>query len=374
MESNDNKFKCLVGIETDKGRLRLRLPRSLYGGKQKYIALSLIDNEQNRRVAEIKQRQAELDILADHFDHTWQKYRVINHLNLITPDVSFYDLWERFCQYKEPRLAKATRSKYASATALLKAYGKGISSEDDVLLYVGFERRRGNKERTIKDRLSLLKACGNWGVKRKLIQSNPFDEALALVTAEPLEEPDPFHKEEVRAILAGFESDHYYKPYVGFVKFLFFTGARISEVIGLRWGRVKEDFSVITFMESLTRGDRRSTKTGEVRLFPCSGKIVELLREIKPEGCGRDDLVFPSPEGLAIDDHNFSQRAWKKVLEKAGVRHRVPYNCRHTFISHCVSQKMDLKKIATLAGNSPEVILERYLGNVEDIEVPDLYF
>ncbi|HEY9640860.1 MAG TPA: hypothetical protein V6C57_10270, partial [Coleofasciculaceae cyanobacterium] len=109
----------------------------------------------------------------------------------------------------------------------------------------GFERQKGNKERTIKDRLSLLKAAGNWGTKRKLIQSNPFADSLELVKAEPLDEPDPFHKEEVQSIIQAFESDRYYSHYTNFVKFLFFTGARISEVVGLRWGHIKPDLSMI---------------------------------------------------------------------------------------------------------------------------------
>ncbi|HEY9640861.1 MAG TPA: hypothetical protein V6C57_10275 [Coleofasciculaceae cyanobacterium] len=132
-----SRSKSLVGIESDRGKLRLRLPRSLYKGKQKYIALGLSDNEDNRRVAEIKQRQAELDILADNFYHTWNKYRVINHLVVAKPEMQFSKLWERFCSYKEPSLATATKSKYASVTALLKAYGKPIYSEEDVMLYVG---------------------------------------------------------------------------------------------------------------------------------------------------------------------------------------------------------------------------------------------
>lgn len=39
--------KGTVSIEADQGRLRLRLPRSLYNSKQKYITLGLADTGEN---------------------------------------------------------------------------------------------------------------------------------------------------------------------------------------------------------------------------------------------------------------------------------------------------------------------------------------
>ena len=372
----------MVGVENDKGKLRLRLPRSLYGGKQKYISLRLDDTSENRAIAEMKARQAELDIKANNFDTTYNRYRIINHLFVATsnqkpPEIDFLTLWTLYFKHKTSTgkgLAKTTQSKYQSVTALLKAYGKDVKTDEDVEAYIRFERERGNKGRTIKDRLGLLKACGSWGVKKKHIKENPFLDALELVEREPLPKPDPFRKEEVSKILEGFVNSRYYKHYYNFVWFLFHTGCRTSEAIGLRWGHISSDFSDIHFRESLTRGERKETKTGEDRHFPCKGSIVEFLGSIKPKNADSESLVFPAPEGGSIDDHNFSQRAWKKVLERVGVRHRVPYNTRHTFISHCLAKGMKLITIAELAGNSPEIILERYAGLTEDVEVPELYF
>jgi hypothetical protein len=54
--------KGSVVVDSLKGRLRLRLPRSLYPGQQaKYISLQIDDNLENRKLAEAKARQAELD-------------------------------------------------------------------------------------------------------------------------------------------------------------------------------------------------------------------------------------------------------------------------------------------------------------------------
>ena len=43
-----------VVVQNFRGRLRLRLPRSLYGGEQKYLSLGMPDTSENRPLAEAK--------------------------------------------------------------------------------------------------------------------------------------------------------------------------------------------------------------------------------------------------------------------------------------------------------------------------------
>ena len=57
-----------IGIETLESRLRLRYPRALFAGNQKYLSLNLADTAENKLLAEMKARQIELDIIAAYFD------------------------------------------------------------------------------------------------------------------------------------------------------------------------------------------------------------------------------------------------------------------------------------------------------------------
>ncbi|MEA5603288.1 Arm DNA-binding domain-containing protein [Nostoc sp. UHCC 0252] len=66
-----------VGIEALQGRLRLRFPRVLLNGNQKYLSLNLADTPENRVVVEIKAHQAELDILSGHFDDNYNLMMLI---------------------------------------------------------------------------------------------------------------------------------------------------------------------------------------------------------------------------------------------------------------------------------------------------------
>lgn len=64
-----------VGIEVFRCKLRLRFPRALFAGSQKYLSLNLADTAENRLLAEMKAKQIELDIIAGYFDPTLAKYK-----------------------------------------------------------------------------------------------------------------------------------------------------------------------------------------------------------------------------------------------------------------------------------------------------------
>jgi len=62
MYSNQRKGKGSVGVEVFQGRLRLRLSRQLFDGKQKYLTLGLPDTDAHRRVAGAKARLMDIAI------------------------------------------------------------------------------------------------------------------------------------------------------------------------------------------------------------------------------------------------------------------------------------------------------------------------
>jgi Arm DNA-binding domain len=70
----DKLFKGSVGVESFRGRLRLRLPRQLFEGRQKYLALGLTDAGIGRKLAEAKAKLIESDIALERFDYTLAKY------------------------------------------------------------------------------------------------------------------------------------------------------------------------------------------------------------------------------------------------------------------------------------------------------------
>jgi len=101
--------------------------------------------------------------------------------------------------------------------------------------------------------------------------------------------------------------------YLFFVQFLFLTGCRTGEAIGLRWQHVSLDCTQITFCESYDSqlDIRKTTKTGKPRKFPCNQKLSSLLLSIRPANTSPDSLVFTSPNGKPIDNGKFTNQVWR---------------------------------------------------------------
>lgn len=64
--------KGSVQIITSHDRLQLRFR---FAGKRHYLSLGFPDSTTNRKLAEKKAREIELDILSGNFDQTLQKYK-----------------------------------------------------------------------------------------------------------------------------------------------------------------------------------------------------------------------------------------------------------------------------------------------------------
>ena len=104
---------------------------------------------------------------------------------------------------------------------------------------------------------------------------------------------------------------------------------------------------------------RKETKNGKERILPLTQDLLEVLEKVIV-GKKQDDLVFHSPTGKSIDDHNFQNRVFKKVLNELGIKERVLYACRHTFGSRCIDQGITPVMTAFLMGNNPETALRNY--------------
>ena len=370
------KAKGTVKIESDKGWLRLRFT---HAGKRRAFALGLPDSNINRKFAEQKARQIELDILSSNFDTTLQKYKPQKTQEEIEAElITTEELILKFIEYKS-KFVSSPRSleKYQSVLTHLKSFnlkGKNALGSSATRFAVDFKSDYSEQfyqyllgrlaPLTLKQSIVWLSACWRWGIEQEIVKSDPWKPLIKRVKVPPNQMPKPFTSEEIKAIIKGFDRDRYYSHYAGFVKFLFGTGCRTGEAIGLCWKHLNEDCSTVWIGESLSRGISKATKTNRARTITLTDTLRSLLLSMKSENLDLDRPIFTSPKGNPIDDHNFRNRAWKSVLSKAGVEYRKPYNTRHTLISHALNQGMNPVEVAQLTGHDVQTLYENYAGNV----------
>ena len=138
---------------------------------------------------------------------------------------------------------------------------------------------------------------------------------------------DPFSLEEVGKIIAGVPDAH--RP---FYVVAFFTGMRTSELLGLQWDNVDFERSQILVRTTWVCGELDTPKTdGSERTIEMSSPVAAALRQQREltEGKG-SAFVFCAENGQPLSRHNLANRVWRPTLKALGLRHRRPYQTRHT--------------------------------------------
>ncbi|RAM49232.1 MAG: site-specific integrase [Hapalosiphonaceae cyanobacterium JJU2] len=387
--SGGKSSKGTVQIKNSNKRLQLVFR---YGGKRHYFSTGFTDTLQNRKLAEMKARQIELDILSGNFDTTLAKYKPELLLSTVTPtftpiitpvveaEPSLVELWEKYTDFKRPGLSPSTLAKDFTKVFRCINFHLPIKTLDSAVAIRDW--LIANKTpNTAKRILTQLSACCNWAVKSQLIKENPFENMATDIKIPKADKEDsdinPFSRDERDRIIEAFKNNRYYKHYAPFIEFLFMTGCRPSEAVGLQSKHISKDFSSIRFEQAVVISEsglicKKGLKTQKKRTFPVNARLATLLKSIKANTVFADAKIFPSPEGGWIDIHNLTNRGWKSILAKLdGIEYRKLYQTRHTFITLALDNKMDVKDVAKLVGNSPEVIYRHYAGQSREIVVPD---
>lgn len=271
----------------------------------------------------------------------------------------------------EALLKERLKQKFSSADQsllrLLERYRKLIRTEQDARRFIIW-LADGRAPTTVLRYLNTLRVI-----------SPLFDAIKVKLPTQAL--PNPFTRHEVCQIQQWFTT--HYPYYADFVACLFLTGMRTSEVIGLQWKDIDLEGRSLNISKSLTsptrdsKRIRKDTKAGVSRNFPLSGRLLEILQARDANTHDPNDLIFTSPTGKPIDDHNFSQRQWKGCLQATNTPHRPFYNTRHTFISHYLAETKDVVSCAALTHGTRtgvQTLLKHYAGLIERVKVPDLYF
>lgn len=355
-----------VSINVLRGKLRLVWS---YAGDRYFLHTGLHESAISRKVAEAKALVIEADMVTDNFDETLRKYK---ESDAHRTQISVVELFEQFTKWKSKRVDARTMEKYYGLKSRLKNHfrnrGAEVIKESDAIAFREY-LLEDLAEVTAKERLSFMSACWTWAIATKKIRQgdNPWKGIPLVVPPKP--KPRPFTESEIKRILIAFEESRHFKFYLDYVRFLFGTGVRTGEAIGLLWDHVSPDCKKIWIGESYSRGRRKATKTNKARDLVIPGSLVDMLQSRRQES----GLVFPSKTGNPIDDHNFRNRAWTKSLKRAGVMYRKPYNTRHTFISHCLASGMNPVDVAAITGHDVKTLYEDYAGVIGSTpKVPEL--
>jgi integrase len=158
----------------------------------------------------------------------------------------------------------------------------------------------------MRERLVMMNACWEWARKKKLVVENPWA--------------------EISSMVRKFRSDSNLIHYADYVEFKFGVGLRTPEAAALLWRHCSAECDRIWIGESLSNGNRKSTKTNKARTVPLTDRLQQILLDRRGNDFQPDASIFTSAEGCAMayrppsyDAKNFCKRYGKPALAELGI-------------------------------------------------------
>lgn len=385
-KSRSRAPKGEIGIQARGNGIQFNLPTNWFPDSDKRVRFlmglpNMPENwAQAEKIAKDMKRDFLLGALPDTVEGIKRKYLPKSHLTVVesikTKSLSTLELWDRYQEYQAPKRKETTRIK-------MSYWRKHVEEFQGVDCLEAIEVRNKLLELTtnhqVKRVLIELNAACNWAIKHDLISAikSPYEGMASELPKYGYQEetkPNAFLPEEKETVLEAFRNHKGtwngrgfagfgYCHYTHFVEFLFLTGCRPSEAVGLQWKHVSENFGSIRFEGSISSVGKRNrvegSKNNKKREFPCSSRLSELLRSIKPENVQSEQLVFPAPKGGSINYNNFCNNAWNRVVDPINPD-TTPYSCRDTFITMQILKGVPETVIAKWCDTSVEMIQKHY--------------
>lgn len=132
------------------------------------------------------------------------------------------------------------------------------------------------------------------------------------------------------------------------IKLLILTGARRSEIEGLKWSEVDFRFGMLR---------KETSKTG-AKIIPLARAALLILEEQRRWTSGNQVWVFPGQKGEGAFDG--LGKEWNKVRKLAGIADVRIHDLRHTFASFGAGGGVGLPLIGGILGHSQASTTQRY--------------
>lgn len=263
----------------------------------------------------------------------------ISQFFLVTKSVtkSDTDMFSEFIQFKKRLGLKETTLKgYTKVLTVLEQCPHPLNKPKQVRNWLIV----GKPPEMARLSFRLIGACCNWAGLE-----NPYSDYCKLI---PKSEPEPRAIEGWEPAIAAYEG-----KYGDLFRFLFLTGCRPSEALGLRAWDVGQES--LTFRGQWIGGKWvPDLKTQQCREFPLYVPLFDLATKlVTKQGLEGSDRLFPF-------DIQQPRRVFKKLFPGCDF-----YNTRDTFITEQIIKGISPDVVAQWCGNSAATIRKHYLDKIK---------
>ncbi len=221
-----------------------------------------------------------------------------------------------------------------------------IAESRDLLMNEVTRRKRFRTPSTTNRYLAALSRAYTICVREwQWVRENPVQKIIRPKENKPRDRY--LDREEVQRLLQACQKSK--NPYLhSIITFALGTGARKSEILGLKWADVDFDRCTAIF---------RDTKNGESRVIHLSEPVVRSLRDQFKRPKIKSEYVFPSMDGKQPAD---IRGAWERAVQDAELKNVCFHSLRHTAASHLAMGGASILEIGKILGHKTLACVKIY--------------
>lgn len=219
----------------------------------------------------------------------------------------------------------------------------------------------GLSARTLNRKISTLKSFFKYNIKTGVLAHSPMGKVVAPKNEKRL--PSFVAEKDMATLLQHMEfpDDWVGKTDRLVLRLFYFTGMRLSELIGLKESQVSEGGQ---HLRVLGKGNKE-------RLIPVGTELLEEIRRYRQDKA----VAFPEPscenllvgaKGKPLNPRTVyaSVKGYLGLVTK--IEKRSPHVLRHTFATHLMNNGADLNAVKELLGHSSLAATQVYTHNTID--------
>ncbi len=204
-----------------------------------------------------------------------------------------------------------------------------------------------------------LSAMFNWAINQELLEENPTT-GVKVARTKMRERflSDAEVKNLLHVLTENSRNGSINRQHANVIRLLLFTGARKSEIIGLRWSEVDLVRDRLTIPAERTKSGRHNG----VRYIPLGSIARDILGGISRT----NEFVFPADRQARSGHMTGIQKSWKRIRELCSLEDMRLHDLRHSFASFAIANGESIYLISAVLGHATTRMTERYLHLRDD--------
>lgn len=267
----------------------------------------------------------------------------------ITNNITFEQLYEEWSEKKFEKISKSMQTTY-----------KSVYKKCGPLYKKPFKELRTEHFQRIIDENKNLQMIGHYQTlfnqlykyaKRYDIEKN-YASFVEMPKKKESEKAEPFTREEIQTLWSNLHIAN-----IDIVLILLYTGMRVNELLEMPVKNVHFDKRYM-FVE-------KSKTNAGIRNVPIHKKIAPLIEARLNKS---NSFLFLNDRGSKMKYSNFYTHHYQKNILPLLQKEHTIHDTRHTFISQCDRQELNLVTVQRIVGHGNKNITQRYTDkDIEDI-------